>query len=75
MGDFVFFDLLQFLEVLSVFVQQPVVVLALGLVLVVQLVILLLQVFMLVLNTGKKNHCIWFVFAFSSLERCSGMNV
>lgn len=50
LGDFHVFDLLQFVVALSVFVQQPAVVLALHLVLVLQLVILLLQVVVLVLT-------------------------
>lgn len=55
-GDFQLFVLLQFLIVLFVFVQQPVVVLALDLVLLHQIVILLLQVIMLVL-TKKEDYC------------------
>ena len=55
-GNFHFFDLLQLLVVLLVFVQQPVVVLALGLVLLLQVVKLLLQVVMLVL-TQREDYC------------------
>lgn len=49
LGDLHLFDLLQLLVALSVLVQQPAVVLALDLVLVLQFVVLLLQVVVLVL--------------------------
>lgn len=56
--DFHLFDLLQFVVAFFVFVQQPAVVLALNLVLVLQLVILLLQVVMLVLIKRKKKSAV-----------------
>lgn len=56
LGDFHVFGSLHFIEAISVFIQEPVVILALGLMLFVQLVILLLQVLMLVLKE-KKDCC------------------
>lgn len=56
LGDLHLFDLLQLLVALSVLVQQPAVVLALDLVLVLQFVVLLLQVVVLVLMEDKESH-------------------
>lgn len=55
LGDFQLFDLLQFVIALSVLVQLPDVVIALGLVLVLQVVILLLQILVLVLTEDRRR--------------------
>lgn len=52
MADLGLLDLLQFLVVLPVLAQHPVVVVALSLVLVLQLIVLLLQVIMLGLSSA-----------------------
>lgn len=63
LGDLCVFGLLQLIVALSVFVQQPAVVLALDLVLVLQLVILLLQVVVLVLTEKRRSlYGLCFVF-------------
>lgn len=56
MGDLALFDLLQFLVVLPVLAQHPVMVLALSLVLVLQLIVLLLQVIMLGLSSTHTHR-------------------
>lgn len=56
LGDFQVFGLLQLLVAVSVFVQQPAVVLALHLVLLLQVVILLLQILVLVLVEKRRGH-------------------
>lgn len=56
LGDLQLFGLMQFVVTVSVFVQQPTVVLALDLMLLLQIIILLLQVLVLAL-TRKKEHC------------------
>lgn len=54
--DFHLFSLVQFLVALSVFTEQPAMVLGLHLMLLLQIVILLLQVLVLVLTAKNKTY-------------------
>lgn len=72
LGHFRIFDLLQFVVACSVLIQQPIVVLALGVMLVLQLIILLLQVLVLVLTEERSPHKPqFFLFFTTPVHVCS----